>query len=55
MTPVKSMTTFPTAIGQAASAGRTAEFPTGGRTTTVEVVPLWAAPWSPAAQATTKR
>ncbi|MFE4517829.1 hypothetical protein ACFRMQ_26965 [Kitasatospora sp. NPDC056783] len=55
MTPVKSMTSFPTATGPATAARRTAEVPALGRTATVEVVPLWAAPWSPAAQAAAKR
>ncbi|WP_316528241.1 hypothetical protein [Kitasatospora brasiliensis] len=53
MTPVKNLTSFPTAVGPAAAAGRTAEGPARGRVATVEVLPLWAAPWS--ARASAKR
>ncbi|MEU1283345.1 hypothetical protein [Kitasatospora sp. NPDC005856] len=55
MTTVNTMTAFPTAAGQAIVAGHTTETPAHGSAAAVEVVPLWAAPRSPAAQAPAKR
>lgn len=55
MTSVTSMTSFPTTVGPATATGRTGELPARGRAGAVEVLPLWAAPWSRAAQAPEKR
>ncbi|MFD4660624.1 hypothetical protein ACFWP2_34000 [Kitasatospora sp. NPDC058444] len=54
MTTVNSVTAFPTTTGPATAAGRTTETPAHGSAVTVQVIPLWAAPWSPAAQGAAK-
>ncbi|MEU3565912.1 hypothetical protein [Kitasatospora sp. NPDC006786] len=55
MTTVTTATAFPTTTGQPTTTGRTPGAPAHGSAATVEVVPLWAAPWPPAAQATAQR
>ncbi|MGW7585741.1 hypothetical protein ACWGKU_25500 [Kitasatospora sp. NPDC054768] len=55
MTTVTSATAFPTTTGQPTTAGRTPGTPAHGSAATVQVIPLWAAPWSPAMQAPAQR
>lgn len=57
MTTVNSMTVLPTTTtAQASATGRTTDTPAhSSAAAAVEVIPLWAAPWSPAAQSAAKR